>query len=159
MTKCISLLLLAAFLVYAISGCATGPLPTGVPSTTLQVSPTAAGVQEALVVFEFSEVDSGGKAVAFHSITFLDTDDHSFGEVAFGTPEAYDLLGDGWLETEESPEIGTIQWAGGASKRASMHLAIPDGTEGLLLKITSVVDGLWMDVKMDGRLASTLRVD
>jgi hypothetical protein len=143
-----------------LMACAPAPhTPTPVPSVTPEVSPTPAAVQEALVGFELSEVASSGKAVGFHSITFIDRDGHSTGELTFGTPEVDDLLEDGWLETEESPGIGTIRWAGGPSGIATMRLAIPERTEGLLLNVTSIVDGIWMNVTVDGELAATLLVD
>lgn len=116
------------------------------------------------VVFEFSEVvrpegDDRDLAVAFHSVNFLEADGDSIGSLLFGTPDANALQGEGWFGNEEWPDIGSFQWAGGSSKRASMQLPIPEGTEGLLLNITSIVDGLWMNVTVDGRLAATLRVD
>jgi len=116
------------------------------------------------VVFEFSEVvkpegDDRDLAVAFHSVNFLEADGDSIGTLLFGTPEANALQGEGWFGNEEWPDIGSFQWAGGSSKRASMQLPIPEGTEGLLFNITSIVDGLWMNVTVDGQLAATLRVD
>lgn len=120
--------------------------------------------ETAQVVFEFSEVvkpsgDPRELAVAFHSINFLDADANSIGLLVFGTPEANALQEESWFENEEWPGIGSFQWAGGLSKRASMRLQIPQDTEGLLLNITSAVDGMWMNVTVDGELAATLRVD
>jgi ligand-binding sensor domain-containing protein len=146
--------------------------PTGTPAARvyLPLILRTAAPHVAQVVFEFSEVvkpegDTRELAVAFHSITFLDADAKSLGELVFGTPEANALQEEGWYGNEVWPDdewpynIGSFQWAGGPSKRASMRLPIPGGTEGLLLHITSIVDGMWMDVKVDGQLAVTLRVD
>lgn len=103
--------------------------------------------------------DSRERAVAFHSLTFIDSIAHPISEIIFGPAEANALQGSGWFQNQTSAEIGPFQWAGGAAKQASMQLTIPEGTEGLLLKMTSVKDSLWMNVKIEGELAVTLRVD
>jgi len=116
------------------------------------------------VVFEFSEVmkpagDIREVAVAFHSISFLDAAANSIGELLFGTPEANKLQEEGWYGNEERPGIGSFQWAGGTPKKAAMQLLMPEETEGLLLNITSITDGIWMNVTVDGKPVATLRVD
>jgi len=119
-------------------------------------------VPEVPVVFEFSEVvipstgDPRPLAVAFHSISYLDGDRNTIRELLFGTPEANALQEEGWYGNEEWPGVGPFQWAGGSSKRASMRLPIPEGTERLLLKINSIVEGMWMDVMVDGELVERL---
>jgi hypothetical protein len=115
------------------------------------------------VVFEFSEVvkpsnDTRELAVAFHSLNFLDADANSTGELLFGTPEANTLQEEGWFDNEEWPGVGTFQWAGGSSKKASMQLSIPEGTEGLLLNITSIVDSMRMNVTIGEELVAKLQV-
>ena len=140
------------------SGLASAALLISEPTPT----PTAAATTQ--FVFEFSGTvttadDTRERAVAFHSITFIDSIAQPISEIVFGTAEANALQGEGWFENEVSVDVGSFQWAGGATKQASMQLSIPQGTEGLLLKITSVKDSLWMDVKIHGELAATLRVD
>jgi hypothetical protein len=54
------------------------------------------------ILFEFSDVvtsssDARELAVAFHSVTFLDVDAHSMGEILLGTPEANTLQGERWF--------------------------------------------------------------
>lgn len=126
-----------------------------------QPSPSS---NQSQVVFEFSEVvipvgDTRELAVAFHALTFIDSIGHSLGEIVFGTPQTNALQGDGWFLNDFQPNIGTIQWAGDASKQATMAITIPSGTEGLLLKIISVKDSLWMNVKIDGQSNAILLVD
>ena len=106
-----------------------------------------------------TEGDERDLAVVFHSINFLTADGDSLGVLLFGTPEANALQGEGWFGNEEWPDVGSFQWAGGSSKKARIRIPIPEGTEGLLLNITSIVDGLWMNVTIDGQLAAILRVD
>ena len=84
------------------------------------------------VVFEFNKTvatveDARERAVAFHSITFIDSVGYTISEITFGTSEANTLQGDGWFENETSTDVGSFQWAGGSSKSASMQLTIPDG--------------------------------
>jgi len=116
------------------------------------------------VVFEFSktvstEQDTREKAVAFHSISFIDSIGNSLGELTFGTEEANELQGSGWFENEISETEGTYQYAGGSTKTADMQLIIPDGTEGLLFYIYGAQDSLWMTVKINGDTSTVLRVD
>jgi len=116
------------------------------------------------VVFEFSEVvstieDSRERAVAFHSVTFIDSIAHSLGEIVFGTTEANALQGNGWFSNETSSDVGSFQWAGDSLKRASVQLTVPENTEGFLLKINSVTDSLWMTITIEGDTAAVLRVD
>ena len=83
----------------------TQPPVTGGPGTE---SPITQPLSDpiAQVVFKFSEIDSQQRAVAFHSISFLDDKGHTFKEILFGTTEANDLLEDGWLGTENIEGIG-----------------------------------------------------
>ncbi|MFX1255339.1 MAG: hypothetical protein ACFFCZ_27300 [Promethearchaeota archaeon] len=121
------------------------------------------------VVFEFSEVykpsvlygttDDRDLAVAFHSINFLDADANTLDVLIFGTPEAVAHQGEGWFDPENWPDVGEFQWAGTLSKSASVELDIPSGTEGLLLNITSILNDIWMDVRVDNQLVASLRVD
>jgi hypothetical protein len=118
----------------------------------------------AQVVFEFSEVmqpegDTRELAVAFHSIDFIDAHAETISTLTFGTPEANVLQGEGWFENETDPQLGSFQWAGGPNKRATMQLAIPHGTEALLLDISAVQDGIWMTVTVGADPPATLRVD
>lgn len=126
--------------------------------------PTLSAVTGAQVVFEFSKVvvpadDPRELAVAFHSITYIDSIGHALGELTFGTSEANNLQQEGWFGNEIWADFGPFQWAGGSAKKASMQLPISVGTEGLLLKIRSVEDSLWTRVTIDGQLAASLRVD
>lgn len=133
--------------------------------TFVNISPILAKVnQAAQVVFEFSKTkaptnDTRQLAVAFHSITYIDSVAHSLGEVILGTSQANALQGEGWFSNDNWPGVGSFQWTGGSTKRAVITLSIPQGTEGLLLKINSIEDTLWMTVKVDGQTAATLRVD
>jgi hypothetical protein len=116
------------------------------------------------VVFEFSEVvqpegDTRELAVAFHSIDFIDAYAETISTLTFGTPEANALQGEGWFENETDPPVGSFQWAGGPAKRATLQLAIPQGTEGLLLNITSIQNGMWMTVTVGALPAAVLQVD
>ena len=116
------------------------------------------------IIFEFSKVlvkvdDLRERAVAFHSVTYIDSIGHSLGKLEFGTPEANILQGGGWFSNDSSAEIGSFQWAGGSAKRAAMRLTIPSGTEGLLLKIYSIEDSLWMTVSVDGDTSAIILVD
>jgi len=116
------------------------------------------------VIFEFSEVvisqeDDRALAVAFQSIRFIDSQGEIIAGLDFGTPEANNLQIEGWYENESWPEIGMYQWTGIDELQASMLLPIPAGTEGLLLRIYSAKDNLWMNVHIDGEKAVNLRVD
>ncbi len=110
------------------------------------------------VLFEFSETDSVGRGVAFHSLEFLDGNAHTIQTITFGTPEARAQQQDGWLEGESNAQIGTFQWAGGSLKRASLRLAIPEEAQAFLLHTMSRQDGVWMNVSVDGRKLTTVRV-
>lgn len=140
--------------------------PTSTPASRvcLPLVLKTAAPHVAQVVFEFSQVvqpegDTRELAVAFHSIDFIDARAETISTLTFGTPEANALQGEGWFENETDPQVGPFQWAGGPAKQATMQLAIPQGTEGLLLDINSIVDGMWMDVTVDGQLAANLRAD
>jgi len=116
------------------------------------------------VIFEFSEVSSSPedirqRAVAFHSITFIDSVAYPISEIVFGTTEANNLQISGWFGNEASSEVGSMQWAGGTTKQAGLNIAIPVHAEGFLLKILSVKDSLWMNVTIDGEQIAKLRVD
>lgn len=116
------------------------------------------------IVFEFSKtVPSGAPqrelAVAFHAITFIDSIAKSMGEFTLGTAEANALQGGGWYSNEADQDVGSIQWAGGPDKRATMRITIPAGTEGLLLKIIAAEDSLWMTVIIEEDTAAVLLVD
>jgi hypothetical protein len=146
-----------AFVVYIIL-LITIPLMTSVKLQKLS------RVAQAQVVFVFSEAvitggDSRERAVAFHAITYIDSIGHSMGELVFGTPEANNLQGEGWFANENSDEVGSFQWAGGSNKRAAMQLTIPEDVEGMLIKVNSIVDSLWMTVVIDGDTAAILLVD
>jgi PKD repeat protein len=115
------------------------------------------------IVFDFSEVvipgaDTRELAIAFHSISFLDFEGESLGELVFGTPEANTRQGEGWFGNENWSGIGTFQWAGGPLKRASMALEVPDGTEGLLMTVNAARSGIIMNVTIEGVLVSELHV-
>jgi hypothetical protein len=116
------------------------------------------------MTFQFSATlqpqgDTRQLAVAFHSVQYIDARARTLGELTFGTPEANALQGEGWFGNETDPEVGTLQWAGGPAKRATMRLAIPQGTEGLLLHITPIQNATWMTVTVDSQVTATLRVD
>ncbi len=82
-------------------------------------------IQESLQsVFEFSEVlssnqDQRQRAVAFHSIIFIDSAARVIDEIILGTAEANAIQGEGWFENEYSAEAGSFQWAGGTAKQDS----------------------------------------
>jgi len=116
------------------------------------------------VVFEFSQTlkpvqDPRDLAVAFHSIQYINAAADVLGTLTFGTAEANALQGSGWYGNETDPNVGPFQWAGSAEKRASVRLPLPPGVEGLLLHITSIVDGLSMQVWVDGALQIAPRVE
>ena len=69
------------------------------------------------------------------------------------------MQGDGWFLNEISPQVGPFQWAGGMDLKASMHLDLPDDTKGILLKMNSIANGMWIKVKIDDELITTLRAD
>jgi len=114
------------------------------------------------IVFEFSEVvvpagsDRRNLAVAFHSIRYLDADGNTIEELIFGTSEANTLQEEGWFGNEEWSDVGPVQWTGGPSKKASMRLRIPEDTVRLQLKVNPIVEGMWMDVTVDGELVERL---
>ena len=81
------------------------------------------------------------------------------GEFTLGTAEANALQGGGWYSNEADQDVGSIQWAGGPDKRATMRITIPAGTEGLLLKIIAAEDSLWMTVIIEEDTAAVLLVD
>jgi hypothetical protein len=112
--------------------------------------------------FEFSGTvnhSAENRAVAFHSITFIDSLAHPTAEIIFGTSETNLLQGGGWFTNNISSVVGTYQWAGGTNAQADMQIVIPPASEGMLLKITSVADSLWMTVRINNLVVGTLRVD
>jgi GxGYxYP putative glycoside hydrolase C-terminal domain/FlgD Ig-like domain/GxGYxYP_N second domain len=116
------------------------------------------------VTFNFSKVastvdDSRERAVAFHSITYIDSLAQPLEEVIFGTADINTVQGDGWYENETSVQQGLFQWAGGEALRATVKLTVPSQTKGLLLKIAAVKDSIMMNVLIDQTVADTLRVD
>lgn len=120
--------------------------------------------QPSNIVFHFSKTvqsqsDLRERAVAFHTVTFINPIAKPLGQITFGTTGANTLQGDGWFGNETSQKVGSIQWAGGPDKQAVMQLSIPDSTEGLLLKIYGIEDNLRMTVIIDGDTASVLLVD
>ena len=108
-------------------------------------------------VFGFRDAGEG-PAVAFHTLDFIDTDANILGTITFGTPEADALLEEGWLESGSVAGVGSLQWAGGATRRAVIRVPIPAGAEGLLLKMTSSRSEQWVDVSLDGQALGSLRV-
>ncbi len=116
------------------------------------------------VTLEFSKTvipagDTRELAVAFYSITYIDSVGHSIGELDIGTPESNAVQGEGWFENESSADVGAFQWAGGPLMTATIQLTIPANAEGILLSVKSIEDSMWMDVTVDGQLEATLRVD
>ena len=116
------------------------------------------------IIFEFSKTvssqsDTRLRAVAFHSIVCIDSLGHPLREILLGTATSDSLLREGWFAHENTSEVGTFQWAGGATKRAVVDLQIPDNTEGLIIKLKAVEDTLRVTVKTDGAVATTLWVD
>ncbi len=122
------------------------------------------------LTFQFSQTvqpqgDTRQLAVAFHAVEYIDAGARTLGELTFGTPEANAAQGQGWFANEVWPDatgaepVGPFQWAGGAQRRATVRLSVPGNTEGLLFDLTSVVDGMWMDVSVDGQLAASVLVD
>ncbi len=116
------------------------------------------------IVFDFNEVvrvqgDSRERAVAFHSITFIDSLAKPLGSIIFGNSSANDLQGTGWFENESSAEVGSIQWSGTPAKQSNIQLTIPPCTEGMLLKIKAIQDSLWMKVSIEEDSTAMLLVD
>ena len=116
------------------------------------------------ITFTFSQVVQPGEdqrhlAVAFHAIHFIDAAANTLDTLTFGTPQSNAQQGAGWYGNEHWPDVGSFQWAGGPDQRASLTLTLPAHSEGLLLHINAAVDGLWMDVRVDGELAASLRAD
>ena len=116
---------------------AEGPaaISTLTPRAYLPLALRTAAPHEAVVVFEFSEAvstpeDPRLRAVAFHDVRFIDANASALGTLAFGTPEAEALQGEGWYADENCPGVGVCQWAGGANRRAAMRLTIPAAAEG-----------------------------
>ncbi len=172
--KALCILMLGAVLL-------TTPASSLTPSPTAQVAAVdtlvylpfiarPAPPQALDLTFQFSQTvqpqgDTRQLAVAFHSVEYIDAHARTLGELIFGTPEANALQGEGWFgnevwhHAEDVQPVGTFQWAGGAQRRATLHLTLPSNAEGLLFDITSIVDGMWMDVTVDGQFAASLRVD
>ena len=128
-----------------------------------QSIPASVGTTDQLV-FEFSKVvasqsDVRLRAVAFHSIMSIDSTGRSLREIVFGTATTDSILRDGWFVRESDAEIGTFQWSGGASKRATLDLSVPSGTEGLLIKLKSIEDTMNVTVRLNGVIVTNLWVD
>jgi len=159
MKRMVVLLLVVSILASGTAACrarpsASPPMPTPSPAATPSTVPPGSEV-----VFEFSAVDARGRAVAFHSIDLIDAEANTLGTLELGTPETDARQGEGWLETDTSPQVGAFQWAGGPDGRATLRLDLPDGTEGLLLHVNSVQNGLWMTVTVGSEPAAMLRTD
>lgn len=145
---------------------AEGPaaISTLTPRAYLPLALRTTAPHEAVVVFEFSEAvstpeDPRPRAVAFHDLRFIDANASALGTLAFGTPEAGALQGEGWYANENCPDVGACQWAGGTDRRATIRLTLPSATDGLLLSISGIRNGIWMTVTVDGVQAAVLRVD
>ena len=159
MKRMVVLLLVVSILASGTAACRTRP-----PASPSMVTPGPAATPSTVpsgseVVFEFSAVDASGRAVAFHSIDLIDAEANTLGTLELGTPETDARQGEGWLETGTSPQVGAFRWAGGPDRRATLRLDLPDGTEGLLLHVNSVQNGLWMTVTVGGEPAAVLRTD
>ena len=114
--------------------------------------------------FVFSETmvrstDKKQLAVAFHSLVFLDGDDHVIGERLFDAAAANMTLGNGWHTVEQDPDAGSIRWGGAAGLTADLQLDVPAEAKSLLLNVLGIKDSLIMDVLLDGAPKATLRVD
>jgi hypothetical protein len=131
-----------------------GPSPTAWPPTD---TPTPAARPGSRFVFEFRDAREG-RAVAFHTLDFIDADANTLGTITFGTPEASALQEEGWLESGSVAGVGSLQWAGGTAQQAAIRVPIPVGAEGLLLKMTSSRGEQWVDVSLDGKAVGSLRV-
>ena len=121
-------------------------------------------VQAQRITFEFSRVittesDARERAVAFHSLTFIDHLALPMGELTFGTQEANAVQGEGWFANEEWQDIGSFQWAGGTQKKAELLLSIPSGADGMLVRINAAIDSLWVTVSYDDSVLTRFRVD
>ncbi|MCX6133203.1 MAG: GxGYxYP family putative glycoside hydrolase [Ignavibacteriales bacterium] len=118
-----------------------------------------------VVAFEFSKTvtslsDSRARAVAFHSFYFVDSYGSILGDtLLFGTPVVDQMLGEGWFTKESDNTIGSYQWAGGSGKKAVLSIQVPNGAEGLVVKVLSIQDSLRMDVRIGGSIVSSLLVD
>ena len=120
--------------------------------------------QTKTLTFEFSKIsttvdDPRNRAVAFYSLTFLDNLAKPLDTLLFGTSESNNYQGDGWFENEQHQEYGSFQWAGGIDKSADMSITIPNDVEGMLIKIHSVEDSLWLTAKVDDEVVAQFRVD
>lgn len=116
------------------------------------------------ITFEFSKVittqnDPRERAVAFHSLTFINELALPIGELIFGTPEAISAQGEGWFNNEVWPDVGPFQWAGGNDKKATLTVQVPPHTEGMLVRINAAVDSLWVTVRIGTNIAAQFRVD
>lgn len=123
---------------------------------TLAVSQPAQGQPRIIEIeFNFSEtVPDAGRdvAIAFRSITYIDAQARPLGHIEFATSDAHGIQGTGWY----GDDADGFQWSGAA---AHLSVPVPVDTEGLLLTVRGVVDGIWADVTVDGYPATPLRVD
>ena len=115
------------------------------------------------IAFEFNLTlrpgsDPRDLAVAFFTLSFVDANADPLSTLAFGTPAANALQGEGWWGNETHPSEGPFQWAGGAERRATLRVQPPPGAVGLLLRLRAVDEQMWMQVRRDGNLVMALPV-
>lgn len=148
------LILVSVIALVSCSGKVAPPTSAIATLAPMTSTPTSAS----RFTFEFNNLDSLGRAVAFHSIEFIDAQAHTIQIITFGGQPAVTPPGSGWLENGRTPEVGTFQWTGGTEKEASLDLQIPAGTQGLLLQTMTDQAEVWMDVSVDGKKLATVRV-
>ena len=136
-----------------------------ITSTFSQViAPPLASATSTQMVFEFSETvstaqDTRKLAAAFHSMTFLNIDGAELSTLYFGSSVMNAYQGDGWYGNEASTDIGTYQWAGGESRRATLSLNTPAGAEAILIHLRGAKEDVRVDVYVNGEHTSSLQVD
>jgi hypothetical protein len=144
---------LTLFLLLSLVAC-TSPTPTSTP-----IPPTNTPISAlSKITFEFAKNDSSNQAVAFHSFELIDAEAHTIQAITFGTSKANALQGIGWSENQTHPTEGEIQWANGESNVATLNLDVPSNVDGILLRMATAGDEIWMDVTLDGVRLGSLRV-
>jgi hypothetical protein len=112
-----------------------------------------------MIVFEFSEIDSSARAVAFQTIELIDSTATVLKTLSFADQSISSSLGDGWQNIDSTSSGQNFRWAGGENLMAEITLQIPDDVEGLILNVSSATDHQVIHVNINGELATKLQVD
>jgi hypothetical protein len=105
-----------------------------------------------------SSGDTRTLCAAFDYIRFLDGNGQTLLELDIGTPQARPYLEKGFFADEGpwSRNAKTFAWAGGTTTSAQIVHVFPDGTQKISFRAFNELDGMQVDISIDGKTITTI---